>query len=264
MTPVDRIELYQFWSLVAETYSGRYISKLDDKFRAFSALVKEFQNISGDYYLAGVWQTPHLYNDLLWKSVGHGTGHPKTYVAPSWSWLSSHYSVSLRVGDAKMDISQVDILAIDIQLKDPKEPFGGVTRGKLHLRGMLESVSMCNFGEWYLQKDEVTCAVQGQLPVVGDVQNERNHSSWPIAYLDDGYDENGKTWRGAERGSKAKAWALPVVNNPLRATVQQGLILVSTGREGEYKRIGTYEQWRNLDGDLPWLEGVDAIDLAII
>jgi hypothetical protein len=59
-----------------------------DRFPAISAVARSMGEARpNSEYLAGLW-SDSLSRDLLWKSKTPSKGHPKSKLAPSWSWVS--------------------------------------------------------------------------------------------------------------------------------------------------------------------------------
>lgn len=85
---------YHVWNDILGSYVRCALTKPEDKLVAISGVAKDFANIIGDEYLAGLWRT-NLIADLLWHVHEEElTGlyipatRPAQYRAPSWSWAS--------------------------------------------------------------------------------------------------------------------------------------------------------------------------------
>lgn len=61
------------WSRVVEEYSFGRLSYPDDKLPVVSAIASEFQRLSGDTYLAGLWRRS-LVRELQWKKLSWRSG----------------------------------------------------------------------------------------------------------------------------------------------------------------------------------------------
>ena len=93
-----------YWPWVAENYSVRILSMLEDKLLAIHAVKDQYQD-NNTTYLCGIWlESVHI--DLLWSTVrqhprpaadlqrfGSGWNHSRITHLPSWSWLSFDGSV---------------------------------------------------------------------------------------------------------------------------------------------------------------------------
>lgn len=85
----------QCWEAAVYHYSRLKLGHAEQRLSALSGLAKTFQMISGrlrseNIYLAGLWRKAIRAN-LLWrvsKPSQIGTGRPRIYRAPSWSWAS--------------------------------------------------------------------------------------------------------------------------------------------------------------------------------
>jgi hypothetical protein len=86
--PKDFVLLRQRWHRIVSDYSKLSLLYTSDKLPALSGCAKETRNISGDKYLAGLWQQD-LRTDLLWwVNGGVPRARPTPYHAPTWSWAS--------------------------------------------------------------------------------------------------------------------------------------------------------------------------------
>jgi hypothetical protein len=100
------------WLRIVEDYTQRDLTVIHDKLPALSSLAHEYQAISSDKYLAGLW-LKHLKRQLLWCAVN--PKRPPTYIAPSWSWASvdspvrfrghGFFQAGFKIVDASVDIS---------------------------------------------------------------------------------------------------------------------------------------------------------------
>lgn len=92
--PVSHERFHTSWRRVVENYSARQMTKETDKLVALLGLVKEAAAFFEDKFLVGLWKK-RLWIDLLWwvkeplKSI-----RPKSFTAPSWSWISLNAAVS--------------------------------------------------------------------------------------------------------------------------------------------------------------------------
>lgn len=78
-------DVLENWSEVLENFSGRQITKEEDRFPALSGVVKRFEEMLEDTYIAGLWRSD-LPLELLWYVESPESGRRTlTYVAPSWS-----------------------------------------------------------------------------------------------------------------------------------------------------------------------------------
>ena len=75
---------HQLWARFVHEYSGRNLSKLEDKLPALSGLASDFQKITGFTYLAGIWRE-NLHQGLTWaiEKPQHEPSNKPLYTAPS-------------------------------------------------------------------------------------------------------------------------------------------------------------------------------------
>ncbi|KIW21823.1 uncharacterized protein PV07_12753 [Cladophialophora immunda] len=101
--PVDRLirqkKAYEYWSTAVEHYMRCELSHATDKLVAIQGLANKVHDMTGERYLAGLWDSPDLAHSLLWYTPGrqqangrpsakHGPRCMRGYRAPSWSWAS--------------------------------------------------------------------------------------------------------------------------------------------------------------------------------
>ncbi|KAI1734367.1 heterokaryon incompatibility protein-domain-containing protein [Xylaria scruposa] len=79
--------VYSVWRDLVKKYSQCSLTKASDKFPAFAGIAKLFQEITGDVYLAGLWQSRFL-EGLDWRVTEPVSKASSEYRAPSWSWAS--------------------------------------------------------------------------------------------------------------------------------------------------------------------------------
>lgn len=148
--------IYDSWFRVVEDYSQRDLTFPNDRFPAISGLAQEVEALTGDRYLAGLWEKDFL-RGLVWKTVPdnrsatfgpefllsaqnlldiiHPTPKP-TYAAPSWSWASSIKPVSygllvLNINPPSIpegDDLLLNIVDVNIQALGP-DPRGCLSNG---------------------------------------------------------------------------------------------------------------------------------------
>jgi hypothetical protein len=282
----DHEIIYRTWRSLVAQYSSRQMSDPDDKFRAFSAIAQEFQTVSEDNYLAGAWSSS-FGRSLLWtcakgSSRDRNSLPAKSGVAPTWSWLSVESKVEL----GNSSNNQIEVINVDIRLKDPSEPFGMVDSGTLQVRGRLEKVLV-----WYvddngwnntrIRKDVPFTSIEKYFEPFDHTDGGLVHitprfGNWSKATLDHHHHENGKHWSAYIWGQEAKLWAFEVElhenaqhswhasgeTQVHRIETSRGLILVESEKHGEFKRVGVYEV-RSSD-DVPWFHRVDSVEVTIL
>jgi hypothetical protein len=89
---VTAAEIDMTWYKLVEEYSSCKLTKDEDILVAISGIAKSWRDITGDEYLAGIWQRSLAFG-LLWRANRNATKYfgctrCPTWRAPSWSWAS--------------------------------------------------------------------------------------------------------------------------------------------------------------------------------
>ncbi|KAL9618936.1 MAG: hypothetical protein Q9160_006400 [Pyrenula sp. 1 TL-2023] len=120
--PVNSIEdAYFVWNCMLEYYTGRKLSKEQDRLVALSGLARRFADVleqsfsTKDTYLAGMWKGAFL-TQLLWyvvlrsHSIERDLKHdrPSVWRAPSWSWASME--APIMIGFAPLRQSRLEVI----------------------------------------------------------------------------------------------------------------------------------------------------------
>ena len=99
---------YRLWSGIQEGYSACHLTEPMDKLIALSGIAKKFRNITGDVYVAGMWQQ-NLAAQMLWYTnqtptfwrVAKGDNPTKVsqattaFRSPTFSWASIDLPVNI-------------------------------------------------------------------------------------------------------------------------------------------------------------------------
>ncbi|KAH7348869.1 heterokaryon incompatibility protein-domain-containing protein [Rhexocercosporidium sp. MPI-PUGE-AT-0058] len=115
-----------------------------------------------DTYLAGIWRSD-LPQGLLWRTAALEQ-RPLTYTAPSWSWASNLQRVAYMY--TTCDVSQVEIIEVEVNHSSKNRIFGCVTDGYIKLRGYLIEAQWTTNGEDYFLKDGIRLATDKDCGVV--------------------------------------------------------------------------------------------------
>ena len=209
------------WQKIIYAYMECDLTYKNDKMIALSGVAAEFQSLSNDIYLAGLWKNSFLIDQLLWivkhnnkQMNGQPSARPSTYRAPSWSWLSIDAEVSWPV---TFEPSLVELLDASVELVDEHNPTGQVKRGTLSLRGHLKRIRLQKNpnkrAEYYAYDDEERKTRIGLIAVIFD--------------------------EAAIRPSQTFCFPVRIRSHEDKL---EGLLLVRTG-EGpmEFKRVGHFE-----------------------
>jgi hypothetical protein len=127
------VEIRWSWDQIVRSYSGKSITKEEDRLPALSGIAKRFQSVRDGRYLAGLWED-NLNNGLCWM-VKEGGRRPRKYLAPSWSWCSvfglptSGYALKNRFG--ALTVRKVSCTP------STSDPTGAVSSGFIRLSGFL-------------------------------------------------------------------------------------------------------------------------------
>ncbi|KAF5661362.1 heterokaryon incompatibility 6 OR allele [Fusarium circinatum] len=221
----------------------------------------EANSLEPDDYLAGLWRKT-LLKDLLWclnplsyylhdlsidlRQVGSITDDP--YIAPSWSWVSALYPVHWITNNL---VETAEVISIRIELVQQDLRFGAVKSGTIRLRGRLHrSIDWSGdvTREYKYQSDSHTHERQILslgfsdledeeiwLFEIGAFQDRRNHEKRPILEEDPFHEkEVPEEEHHCQDRSLYGDFA--------------GLILLSTGKENEFIRVGLYKEAEDLGG----------------
>ncbi|KAJ7190730.1 hypothetical protein GGX14DRAFT_381852 [Mycena pura] len=137
---VSENKLQTSWRDVLRLYTQRALTKSKDRLVAFSAIAEQFHELwPQSSYLAGLWRH-QLPQALLWEP-GKNRQHPRPseYRGPSWSWAAMDGEVKAFCGSSEGCLCTITDLQVD--LKNPKHPFGEVTGGFLVLSAIIRMVA---------------------------------------------------------------------------------------------------------------------------
>jgi hypothetical protein len=139
--------LPKLWKKVVYDYSSGRLSYPDDKLPAISAIASEFQRLSGDTYLAGLWRSQLVHDLQWWKAYNFERPDPafqrRAYRIPTWSWASIDARITSYDSSKYQRISEcVSILDCEVNLVSTLAPFGHINGGHLTIRGAIKCVSL--------------------------------------------------------------------------------------------------------------------------
>ena len=220
---VEQGSLYKDWYEMVEAYTQRRLTRDSDKFPALSGLVNVFARLSGDRYVAGLWERD-LMVGLLWRasySEQPRLQRPPLYRAPSWSWAALEGGILF-----DSDVSRADFVLSDLDVAirlAGSDPFGMVASGTLTVSGRLKQV------EYRVVSESL----------------EYYYS--PMANMSDPLYSDGEKIGTAsfdEAGTRGQFYCLEICTSYLKndeRTVdrQLALILKSIGTDEKYCRVGT-------------------------
>ncbi|ATZ55304.1 hypothetical protein BCIN_11g05720 [Botrytis cinerea B05.10] len=258
------------WYRVLETYGRSEVTFEKDRLVAIAGVAQIFASLLQDTFLAGLWQS-HLPGTLLWSvHKGLRSNHPlappslaagelvgrnptyhvtessrlASYEAPSWSWAS--VSGDIEPGyltPLSSKESMIELRSAQINALDPTLPFGRIHSAHLILRGLLYPLSMdppnwpAHLPAW--SREPPTIYISGQAKTKVEILE----GTWVEKYS---HVVHIRPDQPEEYSDIARACFLPVA----RATFEReghemgglklvyGLCVLSTGRQGEYRRLG--------------------------
>ena len=140
------------WLDIVFQYTGRRLTNDTDVLPALSGLAMEFQRLTGDTYLAGLWQKD-LVRGLLWDRFPLSTAElngdfegekPSAYRAPSWSWASingQHVSFTGHGPSKRPGVieKEAKVLKVEVIPAGP-DPFGQLCAGALTLKAPFQMI----------------------------------------------------------------------------------------------------------------------------
>ena len=217
------------WRSIVSAYSRMALTRLSDRCVAFAGIAEEFQAVTRDEYVAGLWRRD-LAEELLWKvdlDVFLKQRYPKdsparsqAYLAPSWSWLSLDRAIVLPHFYLPKTKNMVTIHAAVESLTENK--FGAIKHGFISARGALVPA---------------ICTVYNACWYFHSIRSETIGQScdWYSICVDEGHIEEPDRF----------LYCLPIlerVGDYGRYGEIHGLLVVPTLKKtAQYRRIGTFE-----------------------
>lgn len=249
--------LWAAWKTVVETYSDRLLTSPADKLPAIAGLAQRFESISGDRYLAGVWES-RLIHDLMWTAsppVRARSRRPWRRVtgrAPTWSWasLDAHIEVvgpHKRISKCQLwyaePVSRKEIATVvscEIDLLYEHLAFGPVTGGLIVIHGPIRKARLRQGRFWrYL-------AIDGYqfTPAVSDTKT-LEPDTFAKPFLDLGHAAESQDF--ASSGDQ-DVWCLQMRQEQAlskivggEATILDGLLLLPTDDTmSTFRRVGVW------------------------
>jgi hypothetical protein len=126
--------LNYIWQTIVEKYSACNLTVPSDKLPAISGIAKLFAEVTGDRYIAGLWES-RLLEQLHWLVIEPWQRYALAYRAPSWSWAS----VDGPVRPLGLSISTNNLCPL-VQATvqhSTRDPTGRVSSAVLELQGAL-------------------------------------------------------------------------------------------------------------------------------
>jgi hypothetical protein len=136
------------WPVAVYEYTLGSLSNLDDRLPAIAGIASEFQSLTGDVYIAGLWMSC-LVPELQWRTYARSnessndTGNRDfKYNAPTWSWASvDGCIIKIPMEQYNLDSDRVEIIYCKIIQVSISAPLGAVNGGELEIRAPLKFLS---------------------------------------------------------------------------------------------------------------------------
>jgi hypothetical protein len=125
------------WRTIVADYSGREMSKREDKLAAISGLAHDLQGkVAAGEYVAGLWRESFA-QDLAWYCVDGSAERLVPYQAPSWSWASLHGKIQYVDSWTKYSNLRSRWPVVESVYKElvGQDPNGQLKSGKVRVRG---------------------------------------------------------------------------------------------------------------------------------
>jgi hypothetical protein len=138
-------DLMSYWEGIVH----RSLTKPTDKLPALSGIAAEYQRVSGDTYLAGLWKS-NLPWGLLWGRLFNHKEEPipppkpeapplntqmPEYICPSWSFASTSDRVTFEHPLSWQRTTKVEIHSVETTPSEPLAHLGKAVCGKLTMTG---------------------------------------------------------------------------------------------------------------------------------
>lgn len=181
ITPQKYRELCSTWYSILEQYSKRNLTVASDKFPALSGVAAQFAHLTGDKYVAGLWERD-LRVGLLWRcEEPKNSRRPQEFRAPTWSWAALDAEIFLGYGGRSGGGTLHDAEIVDWDVKMAgRDPFGGVESGHITLNGYSWPLLKID-GD--IRKAEIEHDAYFGHPIF-DVASEGNSGDMADAYFD--------------------------------------------------------------------------------
>lgn len=162
------------WKRLIRRYSRCDLTRPSDKLAAFAGIAKLFLQVSGDVYLAGIWQS-RILHDLAWSVYPPRSRPSCGYRAPSWSWAAVDGPIDIRSQDPGHNV-EYWVQVINAQVVTiGKDSTVGVTGGSLTLSGRVISCQYKKAGDFgiTLSADEFPAATMALISVWVDTLEDQ-------------------------------------------------------------------------------------------
>jgi hypothetical protein len=226
------VDAHTRWLGIVGEYTSRRLTNDMDILPALSGLAGEFHRFTGDRYLAGLWEKD-LIHSLMWTCYlpqaddRREDPHKPTqaYRAPSWSWASlKGVNIAFPARGNRSDLEwEAEVVKVEVTLAGA-DPFGRVTGGSLTVKAPFQAI-----GDVRRKEQTVGASSRSSSKLDEWMRAVWNH-------------ETSLAFQQAHRDSPGQHFALIQLRRwsaspGLRIPSIKLLLLESTGRENEYRRI---------------------------
>lgn len=127
---LELVNVSSMWTSLVTTYSRRQLTYTIDRIFAISGIAERMDSLISDRYCAGLWRS-QMPKHLTWYTVPRDIRRPPAqYQGPSWSWVS----INSKVEFAQWVTATMEIVSMDLCLRNDSAPFGAVTAAQLTVR----------------------------------------------------------------------------------------------------------------------------------
>lgn len=237
----------QRWYELMEEYSLRDLTYQQDRLPAICGLARDVSDRLGLEYVAGLWASD-LQKGLLWTTLAEDDEDkiPLTqrlaeltstdaYLAPSWSWVSYPHGILWSLPGLDLSSSHISLLpscelVSAVTTADGLNPFGRIKAGHLKIRG--------KFCQLPSPKVYLASKSQSRLLTIRTTKPDRDIAT---VELDFRFDHH-ITYEGfitplTLRDTPLEGLSL-LMTSKLDDKTVSGLILLPTGVESEFRRVG--------------------------
>ncbi len=218
------------WYEMVEDYTARALTQGSDKLPAVSGIAKIMERKTGESYVAGLWRS-HLEFGLLWSRNPTNWLTPPPpecgFRAPSWSWASLDGEIQME------NLSRSDAFECTVEKMKAEstplglDPHGRLASGVLTLIGRVKAIDPRidpQSPEW----NAAPVFSRNRAAEPGDILTYEGQA------IGEGYFD-----RQFEHSHQARPlYCLEVLRRVSHRHRWYGLILESSGKPGEFRRVG--------------------------
>ncbi|KAI4174690.1 MAG: hypothetical protein LQ346_008195 [Caloplaca aetnensis] len=263
--PQQRPAIFDLFRESVEHFYAKRLTYETDRLPAIAGLARKVSELTGSRYHAGLFQDT-IHSDLVFKCMEGETRNPRlaaseSYLAPSWSWVSTR-AFRMAFPDHRYGRGTPLYASIQVQTTlSGLNPFGEVQAGLLTMetKVLLSSVEL----DWEMDMEdayeEPMFNYDVKYPFMVPVFNYEGRYLAKVSF------DNKETIEEVEcvnnlDGEITLVWALVMENSEGLL----GLLLQSTGKDGEYFRIGMFHSKYHAGGGWHCFEDWEVHELNII